>query len=226
MEITKEKGIVSGYDFYLTQDNKTLRISFEGNLDLYWSLHFNSNNKDKNQSFEERNKEKRETFIITKENYYIYSLFEKLIDDIKEARVFIPNKNFNPEDYFDKWSEEKYEKWNQNLKNRYFYNELFDGKKIEWHSDDDEYSIADRVIIKKIDNNIILEFIQPKINEENFTYRSKGIISIRFRNSGSRYDEFHVIFMRLYNELQQYNPNYHQIHLEELTYQKKLTLHK
>jgi len=230
MEITKEKGIISGYNFYLTENDKTIRISFEGNLDLYWSLHFNSNNKNKNQNFEniteERNKEKRETFIITKENYFIYSLFEKLIDDVKEARVFIPNKISDSEDYFDNWGEEKYDEWNKNLKNRYFYDELFDGNKIEWHSDDDEYSVADTVIIQKIDDNILLEFIQPEITEDNFVYRSKGIISIRFRNSGSRYDEFHVVFMRMYNELQRYNPNYHQIHIEELEHQKKLTLKK
>lgn len=230
MEVIKEQGHESGYNFYLKQDNKILEISFEGNLDLYWSLHFKSNKNYENLSPEEihkeRNKEKREPFIITKENYFIYSLFETLIDDIKETRVFIPSKNSHLDDHFEDGTEDKSKKRNQKLKNHYLYKSLFNGNKIEWHSDDDEYSVADTVIIKKIDDNIVLEFIQPKITEDQFSYRMKNIISIRFRNSGSRYGEFYVIFMRMYNKLQDYDPNYHQIHIEELIHQKKLILKK
>ena len=51
-------------------------------------------------------------------------------------------------------------------------------------------------------------------------------VSIRFRNSGSRYNPFNIIFMKMFNKLQEYNPEYHQIHIEELEYQKKLTLKK
>ncbi len=38
MEVTRTKGMYSGYDYILKQDNKVLRIAFGGNLDLYWSL--------------------------------------------------------------------------------------------------------------------------------------------------------------------------------------------
>ena len=53
-----------------------------------------------------------------------------------------------------------------------------------------------------------------------------GSISIRFRNSGSLYDPFNMIFMRMFNKLQNYDPEYHQIHFEEINYAKKLSLKK
>ena len=56
--------------------------------------------------------------------------------------------------------------------------------------------------------------------KDNSIYKS---YSVRIRNSGSRYGYFNVIFMRMYNKLCQYEPNFHQIHIEEYMYQKKLT---
>ena len=53
-----------------------------------------------------------------------------------------------------------------------------------------------------------------------------GRICIRFRNSGSTYDPFNIIFMRMFNKLQEYIPEYHQIHIEEMNYSKKRTLKK
>ena len=38
MEVIKTIGNQSGYDFYLKEDNKILKIVFGGNLDLYWNL--------------------------------------------------------------------------------------------------------------------------------------------------------------------------------------------
>ena len=99
---------------------------------------------------------------------------------------------------------------------------MFDGKTIEWHSDDDRYERSDCVKINKVDDTFVLEFIRPSITEDNFIYRTPGCISIRFRNSGSTYDPYNMIFMRMFNKLQEYDPDYHQIHIEELTYRKTL----
>ena len=96
-----------------------------------------------------------------------------------------------------------------------FYKDVFD---------EEDYLIADRVSIEKIDDTYVLKFTRPELTEDKFSFRTIGNISIRFRNSGSRYDPFNIIFMRMFNKLQEYNPEYHQIHLEELSYQKKLTL--
>lgn len=38
MEVTRQKGTESGYDYTIQKDNKILRIVFARNLDLYWTL--------------------------------------------------------------------------------------------------------------------------------------------------------------------------------------------
>lgn len=44
--------------------------------------------------------------------------------------------------------------------------------------------------------------------------------TIRFRNSGSRYNPFNINFMQMYNSLKEYDPNNHQIHIEEYLYKQ------
>ena len=50
--------------------------------------------------------------------------------------------------------------------------------------------------------------------------------SIRIRNARSRYKPFNALMMDFFNNLQKYDPDYHQIHIEEYLYkqekQKKL----
>lgn len=89
MEITKIKNQSSSYNFYFKEENKELGIIFGGNLDLYWTLI----KKEKialkpSEIFKYNSKEVKETFIITKDNYFIYSLFEELYNNIKECNIF------------------------------------------------------------------------------------------------------------------------------------------
>ena len=77
-------------------------------------------------------------------------------------------------------------------------------------------TIEQLVKISKIEDNIVLEFIRPKTEKNTYGYRDFESVSIRFRTSGSRYDEFYIPLMRMFNKLQDYNPNEHQIHIEEL----------
>ena len=55
--------------------DKQLDISFGGNGDLYWTIH-------------SKNENDNHDFIITKENYGIYRLFEELFDDIENIKIF------------------------------------------------------------------------------------------------------------------------------------------
>ena len=124
-------------------------------------------------------------------------------------------------------SEEEFlSKQNNRHKDSPQYKQLYNGQTITWYSDDYDIPTADYVTIKKVNDTYELEFTRPRITENHFTMRRKNTVTIRFRNSGSRYDPFNTIFMRMYNKLQQYDPNYHQLHFEELSYQKKLTLKK
>lgn len=242
MEVTKQWFEREGcYYFYLREDNKILNIIFGGNLDLYWNLSL----RNKYDITDENRKklmydELKDSFTITKENYFIYSLFEELYEDIKNARIFelrtsSANEEQSEEEQIidleeDIWSimnQEEIDKKNNEFKNRWYYNNLFDGEKIEWHSDDETYEVADKVEIRKIEDAYELTFTRPKMTDGKYFYlRAPMSISIRFRNSGSLYDPFNVIFMRMFNKLQSYTPEYHQIHLEEINYAKKRTLKK
>jgi hypothetical protein len=138
-------------------------------------------------------KEKQE-LIITKENCFIYELFYKLYEGIKRNRVYY---NYEENNY----KEEK-------------VNNLYRDGKIEWLSDDFYDEIASKLTIEKEDETFKVTF-----------YKSKDLFktfSIRFSNSGSRYNPFQINFMTMYQELKTYDPNCHQIHIDEILYREKV----
>ncbi len=228
MEINRVKGMQSGYDYEFLEDNKVLRIIFGGNLDLYWSLDTNKSY----TTYEEAIKELYDTFTITKENYQIYSLFKKLLDDIKNANVYTPmcDTELTEDDElielpptYDEILRTK--RLNEELKRREAYQRINDGEAITWHSDEEPYDIADVLRMSEVDDCIILEFLRPELTGEKMGIRSPSSISIRFRNSGSYYNPFNIAFMNMYRELQKFDPEYdrefHQIHIEELQHTLK-----
>lgn len=228
MEVTRQKGTESGFDYSIQKDNKILRIVFASNLDLYWTL----TNLDADKSLDNLYDEQYETFLITRENNYIYELFKKLIEDIKTPRVYEPAPKVEGTDpeiaelleemNHGESEEERCNRWNEELKKSERYRKLYDGENIRWHSDDDYYADADRVMISELDDTILLEFYRPENTLKTLGFRIPGTLTIRFRNSGSTYDPLNIVFMKMYQQLQQYDPDNHQIHIEEIEYQKKL----
>jgi len=222
MEIIKRKSELGTYDISIKNDNKKLSIIFGGNLDLYFIL-----STDNREKYEDIINSKVDSFIITKENYFIYSVFEELINDIKDSKIFIQN-NFDNElfsniDFLQ--NDDYYQRRNEQLKKTWEYINLYDGENITWYSDDELSDIANILkIYKNSDEDIVLEFIRQNIKDK----RDINFISnnIRIRNSGSRYNPYNIIFMRLYQKLTKYNVDYHQIHIEEHLYQKKKLLKK
>ena len=101
-------------------------------------------------------------------------------------------------------------------------NELFKDGKIDWYSDEFYEEIASRLLIEEDDDRFKVTFIKSKMGYD-YTFTT---YSIRFRNSGSRYNPFNVCFMNMYNALGEYNSDYHQIHIEEYLYNKKKVLKK
>lgn len=228
MEVTRQKGTESGFDYSIQKDNKILRIVFASNLDLYWTL----TNLEAERSLDNIYDEQYETFLITKENNYIYELFKKLVSDIKTPRVYEPApevEGTDPEiaEMLEEMNrgeseEERCNRWNEELKKSERYRKLYDGENIRWHSDDDYYASADRVMISELDDSILLEFYRPENTLQTLGFRIPGTLTIRFRNSGSTYDPLNIVFMKMYQQLQQYDPDNHQIHIDEIEYQKKL----
>ena len=85
IERTINPSFQGDYIYHLTEGEKTLKFFFGGNLDLYISIH------DK----EHRNLKAgdKEEFLITKENYAVYSLFEELYEKINSGNVFPDDSN-------------------------------------------------------------------------------------------------------------------------------------
>ena len=195
-----------GYTINIYDSNKILTITFGGNLDLYWYL---------------SSKEKKEvdTFEITKENYFLYSLFDILYNDIVNCNLF---KLYDEELSFVNSIKELQKIYNRKKELNIIFSEyeeykrLYNGEYICWYSDDDSIEDANYVKIIKDDDKYILEFFS------NFKSNTLWLSNtIRFRNSGSRYMPFNMIFMEMYNSLCTSDYDENQIHIEEYLYKKK-----
>jgi len=198
---------------------KQFDVSFGGNLDLYWTIR----SKNENDCHE---------FMITKENYEVYRLFEELFDDIENIKIYtepiIPfyiETDEEKQEYIKNQKDEiEYEKNKYRLFNHSNYNELFDKENntITWYSDETNHEVANILKIKKEKESFRLEFsIQPYKEGYDRDFNSLNYIPIRFRNSGSSYEPFNVIFMRMYEKMKQIddiNDYGHQIHMEEYLY--------
>ncbi len=197
MEIKKTKNNMNSYNFELIKDDKSLKISFSGALDLHMSLSDGKIIPD--------NENVSIYFDITKEHYDLFALFDALYKSIISCNIF----------------EDK--KLNKNLFLSYEYHILVDeNKNINWVSDDGPFELEDMLRISKYDDDTYrLTFIRND-KELDFGYKSSRKISVRFRNSGSRYKPFNVPFMKMYQELHNIDLNFHQMHIEEISYIRKL----
>lgn len=185
IKVQKSKNMNNYDTFHITTQEGTFIITFEGNLDLYWV--YNPRENILNSPMEKE-------FTITKDNFFIYSLFDNLYNEIRNNKR--PYDKYNPE-------------------------RLLNNNIIDWHSDDFPYETASRLIIKKLKDSYKIIFTKSKEDTIYVTY------SVRFRNSGSRHSPHNQSFMKMYNNLINYdfNNTYHQIHMEEYLYeQKKLSL--
>ncbi len=204
VEINKTKD-ADGYDrFKIITDTGSFDIMFGGNLDLYWSYW-------PEEDFEDWPLSK--TFTITKENYFLYQKIDELYKNIKEQR---PYPKTDKDDYTSFLKELNSSNSNESKKIDYAYEKLFQNSIIKWYSDDMPLENASSLEIKKQEDIYSITFFQGKEEYDFPTY------SVRFRNSGSRYHPYNFAFMNMYNSLSEYDPNYHQIHIEEYLYTKKL----
>ena len=211
LKITKAKNEMNSYDFKIESEENTLGIIFGGNGDLYFFIN--------KLNFEDA--EQIVNFEITKENYFLFSLFEELYNKIINCNIYKLDEmelpHANDEEILERIN--MYAEWNEDLKSSIEYKKLVNNDIISWRHDEQIYEEANILNIYKEEEKYRLEFVL--INKEISHY-----IDIRFRNSGSRYIPFNRVFMELYRKLQIYNPEYHQIHMEEYMYRKKLELNR
>lgn len=78
LEITKQKN-AHDYDVItIKTEDEEFEISFQNNLDLYWRYICKKSILDE---------EKTKKFRITKENYFIYNLFDELYNNVKNKKI-------------------------------------------------------------------------------------------------------------------------------------------
>lgn len=197
MEIIKaENRYFDGlYDYTLEDGDKKLHIDYSGALDTHWLMEDGRHLKPRESA--------EFVFEITKADYEIYELFDNLYNEVVSGYPYGMDEDF---------------------KNTQEYEKLVDeDKNIAWISDDGPEEYADRVIISKEKDSIKLRFIRNSLTDV-FELKPSWCISVRFRNSGSRYNYFCTSFQNLYNQMQKINPDleYHQYHIEEYEYLERM----
>ena len=197
MKIIRYRNNDGTYDYELKKDNKVLRILFGGNLDLYLSLSDGKKYDDRHNA--------NITFDITKEDYEIFELIDNLYNDTITANIYGKREDDYTIDY--------------SIINQ--YKDLVDKGIIHWISDEGPRDVEDSFELSKIDQDTYRFTFLRTDKTLDFGFKSPTSISVRIRNSGSNYAPFNCIFMRMYNNLQEVDPDYHQIHIEEYQYKKK-----
>ena len=186
-----------GYDYNISDGNNILTIFFGGTLDLYMVI--------RTKDYIPYGKNHNIDFNISKDNYELYSIFDKLYNEIINAKLYDD------------------ESLNKGLNKREPYKSLVNkDKSITWRSDDEPFKQADRVTITKEEDNYKLSFSRVSYDLDSQYSRNGFSIPVRFRNSGSRYDPFNIAFMKMFNRLQNINPEYHQVDAEEVVYNQKV----
>ena len=191
--------INNDYVINFIDNTKVFRILFGGNLDLYWQCYdYNQNDENAKVIFE-----------ITKDNYLIYELFNELYHNIKNCHIFkVNNLNLsfchNREDEDSLYKEVTY--LNNIYKNSEIYKRIFDGNQITWISDDERFNL---LTITPSKDKYILEFTPGKES----IYLDN--LSIRFRNSGSYYHPFNILFMDMYNKIISGDYDLNQLHIND-----------
>ena len=182
-----------GYDYFeLETAEGNFVISFENNLDSYWSFKPKVNFLDTKESYDVR---------ITKENYFLYLLFNELYDSIKTGIIKTGAVLDDDGIIYADWCD---------------INHLFVDDSIYYLSDDfiDEEASSFRITKEKEEFKII--FTKSHSNMYFNTF------AVRIRNSGCAYGYLNIPFMNLYNKLVLYSKEeYHQIHIEEYLYSLK-----
>ena len=231
MKVTKEQSDF-GTNIFLEEGDKYLGFTYGGNEDLYWSIHNKKGNYDNNP---------QDSFIITKENYGAYHLFEKLYSDIENIHIFeyaedeiLESLDDDEKDEYlmQKAKEEEEEKPKYRDHNYANYNELFnpEAKTITWYSDETSNKVANILKIRKEKDTFVIEFtIQPPKEGYREDFHSAFYIPIRISNSGSRYNLFNIVFMRMYEKLKKVDDVKdigHQIDIEEYLFAEEHKLVK
>lgn len=199
IKVNKVKNDLGLNDIIISNGNQGMMILYDDNNTLYWVI-----------------KDSKKPLEITKENYALYCLFEQLYRKVMSSEIFqITDKEVNSCSTIRELLElrELISKKNEQAKEKGIEKNLFSTNCISWHSDEDSLDMANILHISKTEDKIVLYF-ETKNIERN------GCISFQMKDS--RYIPFQLLFMQLYYQLQNYEEDFQQIHIEEIIYEKQL----
>ena len=199
IKVNKVQNDLGMNDIVISKGNQGMMMLYDENDTLYWVI-----------------KDSKEPFEITKENYALYSLFNQLYTHILSSKVFqMTDREIHSCTTIEQLLKlkEQVSKKNEQAKQIGKESKLFNSTSISWCSDESAIEAANVLHISKIDDKIILNF-ETKNVERN------GCISFKMKNS--RYAPFQSLFLQLYFQLQNYEEEFHQIHIEEILYEKQL----
>ena len=195
MEISRQKSKTDDnlFNYELKEGKRTLRILLNREGNLYWLM-------DDEEQIDYTN------FTITKENESVYAIFERLYSQIMAYDHKKAKAHYSLADE---------EEFNNSISRLMITN----NNRVNWVSDEDEYSKGDILtIVKTPEDEIILEFFH-QVTDLPLIYKP-GMFDIGIKRKDSRLDPFNKLFFEMYLELQQYNPELHQIHIDEINYRK------
>ena len=197
------------YTFSFKTIDGTFEISFQNNLDLYWRYVHESIILEEPDTKE---------FFITKENYQIYSIFEKLYNSIKDSNPYSGYTFITPISYYHK-ALERDEAEKVEVPINPHPNYLYRNGIITWASDDfSSQEKASNFKIERQEDEFKITFKKSEVQRDCGMYFPT--YSVRIRNSGSRYNPYNIAFMKMYQDLKDYEPT-NQIHIEEYLYECK-----
>ncbi len=206
LEVTRKLDYKTGtYEYYLNNGKNLLAIGCKDNGNLcVWTL-----------------SSKEIEFNITKENMFIYSLFDELFSDLKQADIYcLTGKDLLAyEDEEEAYAMQKEMcEMNQEVKESAWYHKLFHDDTITLISTEsspyEEYLNQDRKgnrHILKITRQEDCFNIRMTSNTMDNTPRREIIID----KCSEMHAPVNVLLMRFYEKLLEYDPSYHQIYIEE-----------
>lgn len=175
-KVTKEKNLGLNDVINIETKEGNFYISFENDLNLYFS--YSGNNVEEEDEY---------SFTIDKENNFLYDCFDKLYDSIESEKPFKYSQNLPDTDYVYPLSEVGLEL------------DHGDGI-IAWHSDDElNYDSASVLEIMPYIDSYIVTFKKSKSKVGHSAY------SVCIKNGGSGYDPYNASFAIMYNALREHD---------------------
>lgn len=182
-----EKGY---YEYSLIQNNLKFKMYYGGNLDIYWEIQNMDVDAENFESYEEKPLE----FVIEPQYYEAYSIFFKLLRNVKSSAKKMQDEAQRAKR--EKMEEEDVVVYVNDDETAESYELIVKDGVVVWYSDEDSIENANFVTLTQVNGNILVTF--RKGNMEN---DFPGSIPIRFRNSGSRYNPFNKYFMECFSDI-------------------------